>query len=66
VEHNYKNQIENAEYLFGYINQLKGIRDLQPERTVRRLLKQQGYSPKIITNIWKWFDFSQQKGVASF
>jgi hypothetical protein len=32
----------------------------------RSLLKRYGYSEKTIKEIWKWYDFSERKGVASF
>jgi len=32
----------------------------------RILLKRYGYSTKAIEEIWKWYDFSERKGVASF
>jgi hypothetical protein len=30
------------------------------------LLKQQGYSEKAIEKLWKWYDYSEKKGVASY
>jgi hypothetical protein len=30
------------------------------------LLKQRGYSKKAIDELWKWYDHSEKKGVASF
>jgi hypothetical protein len=30
------------------------------------LLKQRGYSEKAIDKLWKWYDYSEKKGVASF
>lgn len=30
------------------------------------LLKQRGYSDKAIEQLWKWYDYSEKKGVASF
>ena len=38
----------------------------QLDYAVKELLKQQGYSEKNIHDIWKWFDFSERKGVANF
>lgn len=29
----------------------------------RALLKQRGYSDKAIKEIWRWYDFSERKGV---
>jgi len=30
------------------------------------LLKKQGYSEKVIEQLWKWYDYSEKKGVASY
>jgi hypothetical protein len=30
------------------------------------LLKQRGYSEKAIEKLWKWYDYSEKKGVASY
>ena len=30
------------------------------------LLKQRGYSENAIDKLWKWYDYSEKKGVASF
>jgi len=30
------------------------------------LLRQHGYSEKAIEEIWKWYDFSERKGIASW
>jgi hypothetical protein len=30
------------------------------------LLKQRGCSEKAIKELWKWFDYSEKKGVASY
>jgi len=31
-----------------------------------KLLLSHGYSEKVVEEIWKWYDFSEKKGVASF
>jgi hypothetical protein len=31
-----------------------------------RMLKQQGYSDKSIQELWKWYGFSEKRGVASY
>jgi len=31
--------------------------------TFRTLLKRRGYSEKAIEEIWKWYDFSERRGV---
>jgi len=30
------------------------------------LLKQRGYSEKAIEKLWKWYDYSEKKGAASY
>jgi hypothetical protein len=30
------------------------------------MLKRNGYSEKTVSEIWKWYDFSERRGVASF
>jgi len=30
------------------------------------MLKNKGYSEEEIEKLWKWYDFSEKKGVASF
>ena len=34
--------------------------------SIRNELKEQGYSDEMIKEIWKWYDASEKKGVASF
>jgi hypothetical protein len=36
------------------------------ELTLRKMLKNYGYSEKVADELWKWCDFSEKKGVASF
>ncbi len=38
----------------------------RPTRAFRSLLLQKGYSEKAIREIWRWYDFSERKGVASY
>jgi hypothetical protein len=33
---------------------------------LRKLLNELGYSEKAADELWKWYDFSKKKGVASF
>jgi len=30
------------------------------------MLKVQGYSDEIIEELWKWYDFTEKKGIASY
>ena len=32
----------------------------------RNLIVKRGYSEKVAEELWKWYDFSEKKGVASF
>jgi hypothetical protein len=32
----------------------------------RNLIVKRGYSEKVSDELWKWYDFSEKKGVASF
>jgi len=34
--------------------------------TLRKMLNARGYSEKAADELWKWYDFSEKKGVASF
>jgi len=36
---------------------------MKPIPTFRSALKHRGYSEKAIKEIWKWYDFSERKGV---
>ena len=37
-----------------------------PPETFRAQLQEQGYSDEMIEEIWKWYDPSEKKGVASY
>jgi len=34
--------------------------------TFKNLITRRGYSEKVAEELWKWYDFSDRKGVASF
>jgi len=36
------------------------------KHTFKDLIVQRGYSEKVANELWKWYDFSEKKGVASF
>jgi hypothetical protein len=47
----------------------KNVREefkMKVDRSFEMLMKKQGYSEKTIRKIWKWFDHSEKRGVASF
>jgi hypothetical protein len=39
---------------------------MKVDRSFETLLKKRGCSDKAIKELWKWFDYSEKKGVASF
>jgi hypothetical protein len=39
---------------------------MKPPTSLRSLLKRHGYSDETVEAIWKWYDFHDRKGVASF
>jgi len=39
---------------------------MKVENSFNILLKQWGYSEKAIEKLWKWYDYSEKKGVASY
>jgi len=39
---------------------------LKPTSLFRVLLKRNRYSKKAVEEIWKWYDYSEKKGAASF
>jgi hypothetical protein len=39
---------------------------MRPPQRWKSLLKTHGYSEKAIREAWKWYDFSEKKGIASF
>ena len=43
-----------------YVIKMKTLRDFH------KVLQERGYSPEAIEEMWKWYDFSEKKGVASY
>jgi hypothetical protein len=39
---------------------------METPKGFRIMLKDRGCSTKAIDELWKWFDYSEKKGVASF
>ena len=39
---------------------------MKPTSSFKTLMKKYGYSERAIREIWKWFDHSEKKGVASY
>jgi hypothetical protein len=42
------------------------IAEMKPTSSFRILLKRNGQSENAIKEVWKWYDFSERRGVASF
>jgi hypothetical protein len=40
--------------------------DTSVKLSFRNLIIKRGYSEKVADELWKWYDFSEKKGVASF
>jgi hypothetical protein len=38
----------------------------KPKRIFKNMLLANGHSGKVADELWKWYDFSKKKGVASF
>lgn len=36
------------------------------KRLFKQMLQSHGYSEKVAEELWKWYDYSDKKGVASF
>ena len=45
---------------------LFGSLQMNAKTSFNVLLKQRGYSERAISKLWKWYDYSERKGVASF
>jgi len=37
-----------------------------PDSSFKILLLKEGYSKKVIEELWKWYDYREKKGVASY
>ena len=38
----------------------------KPKHIFKNLLQEHGHSEKVVDELWKWYNFSEKKGVASF
>jgi hypothetical protein len=50
--------------LFNQISSIYGR--MKPASSFRQMLKNKGYSEEAIEQLWKWYDYSEKKGVASY
>jgi len=39
---------------------------MNPPKNFNETLKKRGYSTEAIAEMWKWYDYSKKKGVASY
>jgi hypothetical protein len=39
---------------------------MNPSKVFSQMLEKRGYSTKAIEEMWKWYDYSEKKGVASY
>jgi hypothetical protein len=37
-----------------------------PDPSFKAMLQNEGYSEGVIEELWKWYDYKEKKGVASF
>ena len=42
------------------------VRQMKSSDTFCKMLKDNGYSAEAIEELWKWYDYSEKKGVASY
>jgi len=42
------------------------VRQMETSKDFCKLLKERGYSTEAIEEMWKWYDYSKKKGVASY
>jgi hypothetical protein len=38
---------------------------MNPSKKFNQMLKERGYFEKAIEEMWKWYDYSEKKGIAS-
>jgi hypothetical protein len=61
--------IWNTEHLFSFSRFLSNCEPLlnkKPKHAFKNLLLAHGHSEKVADELWKWYNFSEKKGVASF
>lgn len=55
-----------SEHLFSVHEKCLDMPKADPPESLRAPLREQGYSDDMVIELWKWYDFSEKKGVASF
>jgi hypothetical protein len=56
----------NRVIIYSYSPLVEDLQMKKAENEFKRLLQDFGSSPKAAEELWKWYDSSQKKGVASF
>jgi len=60
-----KKDFESRILNFSIMRKIYGIGDsvLKEPITFKFMLKQKGYSDRAVEEIWKWYDFTERKGI---
>ena len=68
VEHVYKMYLEYGTFILNVSLSCERVMLLsrKAKHTFKDLIVRRGYSEKVANELWKWYDFSEKKGVASF
>ena len=68
VEHVYKMYLRYGTFILTEPVSFKRVMRLsrKAKHTFKELIAQRGYSARVADELWKWYDFSEKKGVASF
>jgi hypothetical protein len=68
VVHVYKRDFGYRTFIFVLqsISRCETLLGKKTKLSFKKLLFDNGYSEKLVDELWKWYDFSEKKGVASF
>jgi len=71
VGHVYRNRILDSEPFncveSTFLKQVTVVKlGMKPPTSLRSMLKRHGYSDETVEAIWKWYNFHDRKGAASF
>jgi len=68
VEHVYKMYLEYGTFILNVLLSCECVMLLsrKAKHTFKDLIIRCGYSENVANELWKWYDFSEKKGVASF
>jgi hypothetical protein len=64
----YNSDFEYRTFIFvsSPVQQSEPLLSRKPKRIFKNMLIANGHSGKVADELWKWYDFSKKKGVASF